>query len=92
MCGIVGYEGGRQACEILIDALSRLEYRGYDSAGIALLGEGAIHIERRKGKVEELRKIVSGAALRGASASPTHAGRRTGCLPREMPTPTGQAT
>lgn len=66
MCGIVGYEGGREACGILIDALSRLEYRGYDSAGIALLGQGAIRIERRKGKVEELRKIVTDAALKGS--------------------------
>ncbi len=66
MCGIVGYEGTREACDILIDALSRLEYRGYDSAGIALLGQGAIHIERRKGKVEELRKILDGASLKGS--------------------------
>lgn len=66
MCGIVGYEGTREACDILIDALSRLEYRGYDSAGIALLGQGAIQIEKKKGKVEELRKIVSGGAFRGS--------------------------
>ncbi|HNT43303.1 MAG TPA: glutamine--fructose-6-phosphate transaminase (isomerizing) [Syntrophorhabdaceae bacterium] len=66
MCGIVGYEGTREACDILIDALSRLEYRGYDSAGIALLGQGEIRIERRKGKVEELRKVLKGAALKGS--------------------------
>jgi len=66
MCGIVGYEGAGEACNILIDALSRLEYRGYDSAGIALLGQGAIQIEKRKGKVEELRKIVSGGAFKGS--------------------------
>ena len=70
MCGIVGYEGTREACDILIDALSRLEYRGYDSAGIALLGQGEIRIERRKGKVEELRKVLKGAALKGSIGSP----------------------
>jgi len=66
MCGIVGYEGTREARDILIDALSRLEYRGYDSAGIALMGQDTIRIERRTGKVEELRRIVSSSALSGS--------------------------
>ena len=60
MCGIVGYKGKGEACDILIEALKRLEYRGYDSAGIAIWNEGRIEIGRRKGKVDELRKDVCG--------------------------------
>jgi glutamine---fructose-6-phosphate transaminase (isomerizing) len=58
MCGIVGYLGKEEACTILIDALKRLEYRGYDSAGIAIWNKGKIEIERKKGKVDDLRKAV----------------------------------
>jgi glucosamine--fructose-6-phosphate aminotransferase (isomerizing) len=65
MCGIVGYEGNQEACDILIQALQRLEYRGYDSAGIAIWDKGGIKVERRKGKVEELRKIVCDGTFRG---------------------------
>ncbi len=53
MCGIVAYLGPRQAYPILIKGLQRLEYRGYDSAGVALLN-GGLHIYKRKGKVQEL--------------------------------------
>ena len=45
MCGIVGYVGVRQAAPILLDGLSKLEYRGYDSAGIAVRDEGCDHVE-----------------------------------------------
>jgi glucosamine--fructose-6-phosphate aminotransferase (isomerizing) len=54
MCGIVGYVGKKQAGSILIDALKRLEYRGYDSAGLALLDRGKIFPLKRVGKVREL--------------------------------------
>jgi glucosamine--fructose-6-phosphate aminotransferase (isomerizing) len=57
MCGIVGYLGESEAYPILIDALKRLEYRGYDSAGIAVSCDGKIEIARQKGKVDELRKL-----------------------------------
>jgi glutamine---fructose-6-phosphate transaminase (isomerizing) len=60
MCGIVGYKGRNEACNILIDALKRLEYRGYDSAGLALWNDGNLEIARIKGKVEDLRKTVCG--------------------------------
>jgi glutamine---fructose-6-phosphate transaminase (isomerizing) len=53
MCGIVAYIGKRQAYPILIKGLQRLEYRGYDSAGVALLN-GAMHVYKKKGKVQEL--------------------------------------
>ncbi len=59
MCGIVAYLGDKQAFPILIKGLQRLEYRGYDSAGVALLN-GGIKIYKAKGKVSELEKYVSG--------------------------------
>ncbi len=65
MCGIVGYMGKKEAFNILIDALKRLEYRGYDSAGIALWHDRAIEILRRKGKVDDLRVAASGKQLKG---------------------------
>jgi glutamine---fructose-6-phosphate transaminase (isomerizing) len=65
VCGIVGYRGHTEACELLIDALKRLEYRGYDSAGIAVWNKGRITIGRTQGKVDQLRGIVSDGRFQG---------------------------
>ncbi len=54
MCGIVGYIGDRDCTNVLIDALEKLEYRGYDSAGIAVMGNGAINVAKCKGRLANL--------------------------------------
>ena len=59
MCGIVGYIGSKDAYPILIKGLKRLEYRGYDSAGVALLN-GDVSIYKKKGKVQELEDFARG--------------------------------
>jgi len=58
MCGIVGYIGNKNCKDILIDGLTRLEYRGYDSAGIAVLNKGIIKRYRANGKLNNLKKVV----------------------------------
>lgn len=57
MCGIIGYTGKRDAKDIMLDALELLEYRGYDSAGIAILKEGKTQIVKRAGRVRDLRQL-----------------------------------
>ena len=58
MCGIVGYIGTNQAAPILIEGLRRLEYRGYDSAGIAVLGDSDITVVKEKGRIDNLQAQV----------------------------------
>ena len=65
MCGIVAYIGQKQAYPILIKGLKRLEYRGYDSAGIALLN-GELNIYKKKGKVNDLVSFVKGKNIKGS--------------------------
>ena len=66
MCGIVGFTGSQNAAPILLDGLKKLEYRGYDSAGIAVLGENGIHMVKASGMIKNLdAKIKGGAALPG---------------------------
>ena len=67
MCGIVAYIGPRDAQPILLDALSRLEYRGYDSAGLAILNGKGIEVRKKKGRIQELAKACASHPIRGQS-------------------------
>jgi len=66
MCGIVGYVGGRNATPMLIEGLKRLEYRGYDSAGVALLEEAGIEIRRASGKIARLESAIAARPVTGS--------------------------
>ena len=63
MCGIVGYTGPKQAYPIILKGLKRLEYRGYDSSGVALLHDGKLDVYKKKGKVAELEDLLLGRRL-----------------------------
>ena len=65
MCGIVGYIGPSPAAEVILDGLKRLEYRGYDSAGIATLEAGSIHRQRAQGKLVNLTRLLNEHPLPG---------------------------
>jgi glucosamine--fructose-6-phosphate aminotransferase (isomerizing) len=83
MCGIVGYVGNRPALSIVLDGLRRLEYRGYDSAGVAVIDNGAVLTEKRAGKLANLEKalversgdgIATGTTAIGHTRWATHGG------------------
>jgi glutamine---fructose-6-phosphate transaminase (isomerizing) len=75
MCGIVGYAGSRPALNIVVDGLRRLEYRGYDSAGVAILGaEGELVTEKRAGKLANLEKALAEDAAAGLGQGATGIG------------------
>jgi glucosamine--fructose-6-phosphate aminotransferase (isomerizing) len=65
MCGIVGYVGPKRACDVLIEGLKRLEYRGYDSAGVCVYCDGRLHIAKSPGRISEVEKrITADSAMR----------------------------
>ncbi|MDT7545272.1 MAG: hypothetical protein QOE99_1382 [Actinomycetota bacterium] len=69
MCGIVGYVGGKPGMDVVLEGLRRLEYRGYDSAGVAVLSdEGTLQVERRAGKLANLEKLLTDDPLPGSLA------------------------
>ena len=79
MCGIVGYVGKRSAQDVLLDGLEKLEYRGYDSAGVALALDGGIRVVKSKGRLTQLRQKLAAQALaqRASAASGTPGGLPT---------------
>ena len=84
MCGIVGYVGPDEALPIVVGALRRLEYRGYDSAGVAIV-DGGLAVRKRAGKLGELEAALSADPPPPARVgSATRAGRRT--VPRRTAT------
>ena len=66
MCGIVGYVGPRDAVSVLVEGLSRLEYRGYDSAGVAVLNGGGVETRKLAGRIGGLRELLARAPLHGS--------------------------
>src|SRR6267378_2673953 len=66
MCGIVGYVGPKNAVPVLLDGLSRLEYRGYDSAGVAVLNGHGLEHRKLAGRVQGLRDLLGRSPVRGS--------------------------
>jgi glutamine---fructose-6-phosphate transaminase (isomerizing) len=65
MCGIVGYIGERQVTPLLLEGLKRLEYRGYDSAGVAVVTNGTISVRKEAGKINELERVLEESPVKG---------------------------
>ncbi len=67
MCGIIGYVGPKPLVPILIEGLKRLEYRGYDSAGLAIVNGGTLHVEKQAGKISNLERQIADQELSGSA-------------------------
>ena len=65
MCGIVGYVGDSDALPVLLDGMRRLEYRGYDSAGVAIINDGHLSVERKAGQLVELERALGSTKMPG---------------------------
>ena len=84
MCGIVGYVGPQPALEVVVNGLARLEYRGYDSAGVAVLGRGALHTDKRAGKLANLRRALEERPISGDGAGIGHTRWATHGAPNDV--------
>lgn len=67
MCGIVGYVGSRSALDVVVEGLRRLEYRGYDSAGVAVIGAGELQVAKKAGRIENLDKELADLSITGST-------------------------
>src|SRR5512132_112745 len=67
MCGIVGYVGPRQCVDLIVGGLRKLEYRGYDSAGVAVVGPSGLAVKRAKGKLQNLVNLLADSPLGGCT-------------------------
>jgi glucosamine--fructose-6-phosphate aminotransferase (isomerizing) len=68
MCGIVGYAGNQDALGVVVAGLEKLEYRGYDSAGVAMIEDGEVEVSRARGKLSELNEVLSRKVRRGVAS------------------------
>jgi len=84
MCGIVGYVGEKQAQAVVIEGLRRLEYRGYDSAGVALVDEGNVAWQKRAGKLANLEKAIVDAPLAASTTGIGHTRWATHGAPNDV--------
>jgi glucosamine--fructose-6-phosphate aminotransferase (isomerizing) len=88
MCGIVAYIGGQNATPIIVNGLKKLEYRGYDSAGVAVLQNEKIVVRRDAGKIARLEALIAEQPVQGNIASGIPAGQRTAPRTSKTPIPT----
>ena len=63
MCGIIGYVGPREASRVVVEGLRRMEYRGYDSAGVAVVTDGALEVRKKAGKIVNLDAAIAADPL-----------------------------
>lgn len=84
MCGIVGYIGSKEAAPIVLDGLSKLEYRGYDSAGLAILNNGEIHITKAMGRLKVLENLTHGGETMPGTMGIGHTRWATHGAPSDM--------
>ena len=84
MCGIIGYVGPREASRVVVEGLRRMEYRGYDSAGVAVVTDGALEVRKKAGKIVNL-----DAALRAGDRVEIY--RPITCDPQSVPRRDGAA-
>jgi glutamine---fructose-6-phosphate transaminase (isomerizing) len=84
MCGIVGYVGGKSALEVVVEGLRRLEYRGYDSAGVAIVANQTLHIAKKAGKLGNLEKLLAEEQLPSSSLGIGHTRWATHGAPNDV--------